>query len=283
MQYGHRKNKDQRHLSITSCTKTSRFFNYIYMEAAPTNSKAWYRSWFNSPYYHQLYFQRDEKEAAAFIDRLVEKLNPPADSRMLDIGCGRGRHSIQLAVKGFAVTGIDISEDSISEAKQSETDQLEFFVHDMRLPFRMNYYDYAFNFFTSFGFFRTRREHDNAIRTIAQALKPGGVFVIDYLNAHFIENHLQYKSELEKDGVTFNITRWLDETHFYKKIIVEDEANLEEPLEFTEKVAKFSLGDFNDMFAFHNLQIQDVYGSYNFEPYHVTNSQRLIIVAKKMK
>lgn len=253
------------------------------MEAAPTNSKAWYRSWFNSPYYHQLYFQRDEKEAAAFIDRLVEKLNPPADSRMLDVGCGRGRHSIQLAAKGFAVTGIDISDDSITEAKQSETDQLEFFVHDMRLPFRMNYYDYAFNFFTSFGFFRTRREHDNAIRTIAQALKPDGVFVIDYLNAHFIENHLQYKSELVKDGVTFNITRWLDETHFYKKIIVEDEANLEEPLEFIEKVAKFSLGDFNDMFAFHNLQIQDVYGSYNFEPYHVTNSQRLIIVAKKMK
>lgn len=251
---------------------------------AITNTKAsWYREWFNSPYYHHLYFHRDHEEAGEFIDGLLDKLQPSPDAFMLDVACGRGRHSIHLASKGFRVTGIDISEDSIEDAKKSENDRLEFFVHDMRLPFRMNYYDYAFNFFTSFGFFRTRREHDNAIRTIAQALKPGGIFVIDYLNAHYIENHLQYKSEFQKDDVNYYITRWLDETHFYKKIVVEDEANLEEPIEFTEKVAKFSLGDFNDMFSFHDLQVQDVYGNYHFESYHVTDSPRLIIVAKKVK
>ncbi len=253
------------------------------MEALETGKKSWYRDWFNSPYYHQLYFKRDEEEAADFIDGLLQKLNPPKDALMLDVGCGRGRHSIYLASKGFNVTGIDISDDSIAEAKESETENLEFFVHDMRLPFRMNYYHYAFNFFTSFGFFRTRREHDNAIRTIAESLKTDGIFVIDYLNTHYVENHLQYKSEIQKDDVTFCITRWLDETHFYKKIVVEDEANLHEPLEFTEKVAKFSLGDFNDMFAFYGLQIQEVYGNYHFEPYHVTNSPRLIIIAKKTK
>lgn len=253
------------------------------MEALSADQKTWYRNWFNSPYYHQLYFQRDEQEAAAFIDRLLVKLNPPSNAAMLDVACGRGRHSIHLASKGYLVTGIDISDESIAEAKKHETEELEFFVHDMRLPFRMNYYDLAFNFFTSFGFFRTRREHDNAIRTIAQALKPGGSFIIDYLNAHYIENHLQYKSEFQKDDVTYYITRWLDETHFYKKIVIEDEANLQEPLEFVEKVAKFSLGDFNDMFSFYDLQVQEVYGDYHFEPYHVTNSPRLIILAKKLK
>lgn len=253
------------------------------MEALSANQKTWYRNWFNSPYYHQLYFQRDEQEAAAFIDRLLIKLNPPDNAAMLDVACGRGRHSIYLALKGYLVTGIDISDDSIAEAKKNETEKLEFFVHDMRLPFRMNYYDVAFNFFTSFGFFRTRREHDNAIRTIAQAIKPGGSFVIDYLNTHYIENHLQYKSEFQKDDVTYYITRWLDETHFYKKILIEDEVNLQEPLEFVEKVAKFSLGDFNDMFSFYDLQVQEVYGDYHFEPYHVTNSPRLIILAKKLK
>ena len=251
------------------------------MEALESNKKSWYRDWFNSPYYHQLYFQRDEQEAANFIDALLLKLNPPQHSLMLDVACGRGRHSIHLALKGYMVTGTDISEDSIAEAKEYEKENLEFFVHDMRLPFRMNYYHYAFNFFTSFGFFRTRREHDNAIRTIAQSLNADGIFVMDYLNAHFVENHLHYKSEIKMGDVTFFITRWLDETHFYKKIVVEDEVNLEEPLEFTEKVAKFSLGDFNDMFAFYGLQIQEVYGSYQFEPYHVSNSPRLIILAKK--
>jgi SAM-dependent methyltransferase len=253
------------------------------MEEQQTEQTSWYRDWFNSPYYHQLYFKRDETEAAAFINRLLEKINPSPGSRILDVACGRGRHSIHLASKGYFVTGIDISDESIEDARQFENDHLEFFVHDMRLPFRMNYYDYAFNFFTSFGFFRTKREHDNAVRTIAQSLKTGSMLVMDYLNAHYVENHLVYKSEIVKDNVNFYITRWLDETHFFKKIIVEDEAHLEEPLEFTEKVAKFSLGDFNDMFAYNNLQIQEVYGSYEFEPYHVTNSPRLIIIAKKLK
>ncbi|MFT3843899.1 MAG: class I SAM-dependent methyltransferase [Lacibacter sp.] len=253
------------------------------MKLHEQNKQSWYREWFNSPYYHQLYFNRNEQEAAVFIDELLTKLHPPENAKILDVGCGRGRHSIHLASKGFFVTGIDISADSITEAKKHESENLEFYVHDMRLPYRMNYYDYAFNCFTSFGFFRTRREHDNAIRTIAGSLKHNGIFVIDYLNAHYIENHLQYKSEIEKDGVNFQITRWLDENYFYKKIVVEDENRLDEPLEFTEQVAKFSLGDFNDMLSYHDLQIQEVYGSYTFEPYHITNSPRLIIVAKKTK
>ncbi len=256
---------------------------FCYMEEQQIAQNTWYRNWFNSPYYHQLYFQRDETEAAVFIDRLLQKIQPPLDSKILDVACGRGRHSIHLASKGFFVTGIDISEESIEDAKQFENERLEFFVHDMRLPFRMNYYNYAFNFFTSFGFFRTKREHNNAIRTITQSLSTGGILVMDYLNTHYVENHLVYKSEIVREDVTFYITRWLDETHFYKKIVVEDEANLEEPLEFTEKVAKFSLGDFNDMFAYNDLQVQEVYGSYEFDAYHVTNSPRLIMIAKKVK
>lgn len=242
---------------------------------------AWFKNWFNSPYYHQLYFKRDEKEAAAFINRMIEHLKPMPGAEMLDVACGKGRHSIQLAGKGFTVTGIDLSEDSIREAKESESENLSFFVHDMRLPFRINYFDYAFNFFTSFGYFKTRREHDNAIRTIAQSIKPNGIFVMDYLNVHYAEDHLVHKSEKQIDDVNYYITKWFDETHFYKKIIVEDE-NLQEPLEYTEKVAKFTLGDFTEMFAYQGLQIQEVFGDYLFNNYDVKKSPRLIMIARKV-
>lgn len=240
----------------------------------------WFKDWFNSPYYHQLYFQRDEAEAEAFINKLIDHLKPVPGSQMLDVACGKGRHSIQLASKGFCVTGIDLSEDSIIEAKMQETENLEFFVHDMRLPFRINYFDYAFNFFTSFGYFRTMREHENAIRTIAQSVKKGGTFVLDYLNTHYAEDHLVHKSEKEIDGVNYYITKWFDETHFFKKIAVEDEA-LEEPLEYTEKVVKFTLGDFTEMFAYHGLQIQEVFGDYQFSDYNVNKSPRLLMIARK--
>jgi SAM-dependent methyltransferase len=240
----------------------------------------WFKDWFNSPYYHQLYFNRDEKEAAYFIDKLINYLQPPPGSLMLDVACGKGRHSVHLAEKGFDVTGIDLSEDSIEEALRYETDTLHFYRHDMRLPFRINYFDYAFNFFTSFGYFTTRREHDNAIRTIAQSIKSGGYFVMDYLNVHYAEDHLVHQFDKEVDGINFFITKWFDETHFYKKITVEDDV-LKEPLIFTEKVAKFSLGDFTEMFAFQGLMIEEVFGDYNFNGYDVRKSPRLIMIAKK--
>jgi len=201
---------------------------------------------------------------------------------MLDVACGKGRHSIQLASSGFDVTGIDLSEDSIREAKEFETERLHFFLHDMRLPFWINYFDYAFNFFTSFGYFNTRRENDNAIRTIAQAIKSQGYFVMDYLNVHYAEEHLVHKSNIEIDEVNYYITKWFDETHFYKKIVVEDDS-LDEPLEYIEKVNKFNLGDFTDMFAYQGLQIQEVFGDYKFAGYNVTKSPRLIMIAEKIR
>jgi SAM-dependent methyltransferase len=246
-----------------------------------TENKPWFKDWFNSPYYHQLYFKRDKEEATKFINKLIEYLKPGKESLMLDVACGRGRHSRILAALGFDITGIDLAVESIKEAKKYETESLHFFVHDMRLPFWINYFDYAFNFFTSFGYFNTRREHDNSIRTIAQSIKPGGIFVLDYLNAHYAEDHLVHKSELKIDEVTYFITKWFDENHFYKKIIVEDKT-LKKPIEHQEKVAKFSLGDFTEMLAYHQLQVQEVFGDYSFNDYHVKNSPRMVIISKKI-
>jgi len=241
---------------------------------------AWYKNWFNSPFYHKLYFERDEQEARAFIGQLISHLQPPPQSRMLDVACGRGRHSKILAASGFEVTGIDISADSIAYAKQFEQEHLEFFVHDMRLLFRSNYFDYAFNFFTSFGYFKTRREHDDAIRTIACSLKAGGIFVIDYLNVHWAEAHSVHNEQKKAGHTVYDIHRWDDETHFYKKITVHD-PTLQQPLSYTEKVAKFTPGDFTDMLGFQGLQVQEMYVDYLFNPYHLRQSPRLIIIARK--
>jgi ubiquinone/menaquinone biosynthesis C-methylase UbiE len=242
----------------------------------------WFNQWFDSPYYHELYFNRDQQEATAFIEALVKHLKPPAESRMLDVACGRGRHSMTLAEGAFHVTGIDLSYQSIIAAKAAEQENLEFFQHDMRLPFRINYYDYAFNFFTSFGYFRTRREHDAAIRTIARSLHLDGILVIDYLNTHYSEAHLVHETDVTSGAFNFHITKWMDETHFYKKIEVEHD-QFTVPHIYTEKVSKFSLGDFTEMLAFQGMQIQEVFGDYQFGPYHVRKQPRMIMIAKKIK
>ncbi|MDE3254073.1 MAG: methyltransferase domain-containing protein [Bacteroidota bacterium] len=243
--------------------------------------KAWYKDWFNSHYYHLLYQHRDDREAMAFIHTLIRYLSPSPGARMVDIACGKGRHSKVLADMGFDVTGIDLSAASIAEAQKLETDTLHFYQHDMRLPFWINYYQYAFNFFTSFGYFRTRREHDNAIRTIAQSLQPGGIFVIDYLNVHYSEDNMEKSWQSAVGDITFHITKWHDETHFFKQIQVSEKQNVSPKHLYTERVAKFSLGDFTEMLAYQHLQVQEVFGNYELGRYDVYKSPRMIIVAKK--
>ncbi len=244
--------------------------------------RTWFLDWFNSPYYHLLYKNRDDDEALAFINKLIEHLEPIPQSSMLDVACGKGRHSKALADMEFDVTGIDISLESIMEAQSFENDSLHFFQHDMRLPFRINYFDYAFNFFTSFGYFKTDREHNNAIRTIAQSLKANGTFVMDYLNVHYAEDTLETKLQKNVNGVHFHISKWHSEEHFYKQIQVE-ENGLDFKHLYTEKVAKFTLGNFTEMFAYQGLQIQEVFGDYHFAPYDLRKSPRLIMIAKKIR
>lgn len=240
----------------------------------------WYKHWFNTPFYHKLYFSRDEQEAAAFIRNLLLYLKPSPESRMLDVACGKGRHSLLLAGAGFYVIGIDLAPDSIAAASLHANEKLQFYVHDMRLPFWINYFDYAFNFFTSFGYFATRREHDAAMRTIAASLKPGGTVVFDYLNVHYAAERLVHNEIKEIGETVYDIQRWQDASHFYKKITIHD-PSLTLPVVFTEKVAKFSLDDFTGMLSFQKLQMKEVFGNYGLGAYDVRKTPRMIIVAER--
>lgn len=241
----------------------------------------WFKDWFDSPYYHILYKNRDENEAIRLIDKLVSQIRPAAGSRIVDVACGKGRHAMHLATFGYDVTGIDLSESSISEALQNEKENLHFFTHDMRLPFLINYFDYAFNFFTSFGYFKTDRENENALRTIAQSLVKGGSFIIDYLNTGHTAAQMVPHEHKNIDDISFTITRWHDDQRFYKKIVVEDPASAE-PQVFVEAVQKFSVPDFEELFRKQGLEIKNVYGDYDFNVYDETSSARMIVVAEKI-
>jgi SAM-dependent methyltransferase len=240
----------------------------------------WFREWFDSPYYHKLYFQYNEAEAAGFITRLLDLLKPPPGSSMLDVACGRGRHARILAAHHFDVTGIDLAPGSIAFARQFENDHLHFYVHDMRQLLCTNCFGYAFNFFTSFGYFATRRENFNTIHMVGKALRPGGVFVLDYLNARAVEKRLVRNEQKVIDGITYTITRWCNGKHFFKKILISEE-RLPQPLEFIERVAMLGPEDFRSLFEPNDLHIRDIYGNYQLEPFDPEHSPRLVLVAEK--
>ena len=244
-------------------------------------AEEWFKIWFSSPYYDILYKKRDKEEAAKLIDALVRRLQMPPNSFVLDAACGKGRHSIALAAKGFDVTGIDICVPAITEAKKHELANLHFYLHDIRLPFYINYFDYAFNFFTSFGYFRTMREHNDATRTIAQSLKLNSVFTIDYLNVPYAEKRLKPSDIVEADNILFEIERWVDDKYFYKRIEVNDKTKHVNET-FTERVEKFTLSDFTAMLSLQGLQAENVFGDYELNEYNEKESARLIITARKI-
>ena len=244
----------------------------------------WFESWFGSPYYHILYEQRDDDEAEAFADALLRYLEPAQGSRMLDIACGEGRLSRSLAARGYDVTGIDLSHASISlaqqaEAQRGEASNLHFFVHDMRMPFYINYFDVAFNFFTSFGYFAKPRDHKMAARAFAAALKPGGFLVVDYLNRETVLAGLVPEEDVERGGIHFSIRRRYDGTHFIKEIRFTDRQG--HPQHYTERVAAFGLADFLQLFRKLKLGLVNTFGDYKLQPFEPDKSPRLVMVFKK--
>jgi SAM-dependent methyltransferase len=240
----------------------------------------WFSTWFDSPHYHRLYAYRDDAEAEGFTDALVGRLRPRPGSRVLDLGCGAGRHARQLASKGYDITGIDLSARSIAEARKAERPHLRFRRQDMRVPFGSRNFDYVFNLFTSFGYFEAPGDHETVVRNIAAALKEDGRLVLDYLNVRYADAHLTPREEKTVNGVAYRITRWVDGGFFLKRIVMDD-GGPGSPVQHVERVARFTLGDFDRMFGANGLTIEEVYGSYELGPYDALTSPRLILVARK--
>ncbi|QPH39490.1 class I SAM-dependent methyltransferase [Pedobacter endophyticus] len=240
--------------------------------------RKWFQYWFNSPYYHILYQERNNAEAEFFIDNLTNYLDPVVDAKMLDIACGKGRHAIYLNKKGFDVTGIDLSEQSIKFAKKFENDKLHFLVHDMRRLFYINYFDIALNLFTSFGYFDTEKEHVDALKTFRKCLKANGILVIDYFNTEKIIGNLNHCETKSLDDITFNITKTVVDGKIIKKINFEDKHKV---YNFEERVQAFTFDNFERMLTKAGMVVQKAFGNYALDDFDKANSDRLILVCKK--
>jgi SAM-dependent methyltransferase len=241
-------------------------------------TREWFKDWFDSKYYHILYKHRDHREAQLFIDALASRLALAQGSRVLDLPCGKGRHSIYLAEKGFNVTGVDLSEQSIAYARQFETDRLSFFVHDMRVPVRVNYFDAVLNLFTSIGYFEKDTDNAKTVSAAAKALKPGGTLVIDFMNVNKVIRGLVKEESKTIDNITFNIRRFVENGFIVKEIRFEDEGKQHV---FMERVRALTRVDFEGFLKSAGLKLINLWGDYTLHELDEENSDRLIIAAVK--
>ncbi len=240
------------------------------------DSTKWYASWFDTPYYHILYKERNYTEAQMFMDNLTQYLSLESNNHILDLACGKGRHSIYLNKIGYKVTGIDLSKNSITHASQFANDNLQFKIHDMRQPFSQQF-DAVFNLFTSFGYFEHEKDNLDTIQAIKANLNETGFGVIDFLNADYVISNLVADEQKVVDNITFNIKRYVKDGYIYKDISFEDNG---QSFSFSEKVEAITLQDFERYFEQAGIHLLDIFGDYHLKPFNLQTSPRLIMIFK---
>lgn len=245
-----------------------------------TEIKEWYEDWFDSKYYHILYQNRSHEEAESFIETLFNYLNISKSSLVVDMACGKGRHAKKIAKLGYNTMGLDLSKESILDAKNHELSHLQFHVHNMLTSPKLQFTeaDVVLNLFTSFGYFKTLENHTKVINNFGSCIKTKGLFIFDFMNAQKVINELNTEEVKELDGVVFKITRRVENDVILKTIRFNDNGR---SYEYTEEVFGLTLEHFKTMFESNGFSIKNTFGDYQLNQYHVDESSRLIIIAQK--
>lgn len=234
----------------------------------------WYTTWFDTPYYHILYKNRNDDEAHNFMSKLTSFLTLKPDAHILDVACGRGRHAIYLNKLGYNVTGIDLSQNNIDHAKRFENDKLKFLRHDMCQPLGKTY-NAVFNLFTSFGYFENDESNVNAIKAMRKNMTPNAFGVIDFLNIHYTKKHLKPFELKTIDGIEFRIEKHFENGYLFKQIKFEADG---ESFDYIERLKCIDLNLFESYFNKAGLHIKQKFGNYDLEDYDKETSERLILI-----
>lgn len=236
----------------------------------------WYEKSFGEDYL-TVYKHRDFRGARKEVERMISWLGLPPGAKVLDLCCGMGRHSLVLAEAGYKVTGLDLSEVLLHEARaQSGAEQVTWLRSDMReLPLEGDY-DAVVNLFTSFGYFEEDMEQVKVLCEIHRMLKPGGKFVIDYLNPDYVIHNLVPHSTREDGELVIDESRRIEDGYVKKDIIITPKQGTASR-RYHESVKLYSLEQFSKMIERVGLQIEVVFGSYEEDNYDAQHSSRMIV------
>lgn len=241
----------------------------------------WWSRYFDDNYLN--IYSYTEESAETEVEGIVRMLNLTPPSRILDLCCGFGRHSLILASRGYDVTGLDISRSFLNYARRKAEERgifLKFEQRDMREIQHESEFDAVINIFTAFGFFENEQEDMKVLECVARALKPNGQFVIDTLNRDFVIHSGQYQTWKQRNGTTVLEERFFD---FFKSRLeinhhLIDSKNGERKLESSFRL--YTLTEMLDMFDKAGLMLTDVYGNFDGSLYS-GESPRMILIARR--
>ncbi|WP_373231421.1 class I SAM-dependent methyltransferase [Cohnella sp.] len=248
--------------------------------------------WFTESFgedYMVVYRHRNLENAELEIGSMMKWMDLETNAAVLDIGCGTGRHAHALKSLGYRVTGLDLSEVLLSEARQRDDEgHLVWIKGDMRkLPLENDSFDATVNLFTSFGYFDEFKDNIRVLAEIKRVLKPEGRFLIDFLNPTFLKNTLVSASVRvdELTGLHISEKRSIEGEFVVKRIEVKPQADQTghtgPSRHYEERVRLISLEQFKAMLEQTGLVLDSVYGGYEGSAYTADSSKRLILLGRR--
>jgi len=217
----------------------------------------------------------------AEIDFLEKTLSPQKGAKILDCPCGHGRHSVELARRGYNVVGQDLNGFFLEKAKDAANQagvSVSWHKEDMREVLFEDEFDIVLNLFTSFGYLENDDEDQKTLNAAAKSLKRRGWFVLDVINRDkIIQNYLKRDWLQLSDGSLVLINRQFDHVNGYN---IERRTWIGNQKEVSLPLRMYTIPELKAMLCNAGLALEEVYGSYDGDSF-TFNSNRCILVAKK--
>jgi len=244
-------------------------------------ARPWWETFFGSDYLKQ--YEDDPERTASEVDAVEKVLHLAKGARILDLACGAGRHAIELARRGYRVTGFDLSEELLKAARaaaRAARQRVAFAQGDMRgLPYRGEF-PAAINMFSSFGYFDSDEDDRKVLEGVARALKPRGKLLMERFNRESLAYELPLQGwRVGDDGSvvlqedTFDVLRGRYDT---RQIVIDREGTREHH----GSVRAYTLTELKALFDAAGLPIHRVLGGLDLSPYRA-RSRRLVLYAVK--
>jgi ubiquinone/menaquinone biosynthesis C-methylase UbiE len=251
------------------------------------NQIPWYseEAGFFSEWYFSVVGIRPKDEIAPHECDFLEKvLNLKKGSKILDLCCGHGRITTELARRGYIMTGQDVNNyflDIAGNKAREENLNINYIKSDMRrIPYQ-NEFDAVLNMFTSFGFFGSDEEDEKVIREVSRSLKTNGKFVMDYVNKDFIIRKYMTEDTRKIENGYVKIKREYDHIKSSHLDIFDIYINDKLVKHFTCDFRFYSVTELTSMFKRNGFRTLDVYGNFEFDPLSF-DSKGCIIIAEKI-
>jgi cyclopropane fatty-acyl-phospholipid synthase-like methyltransferase len=246
-------------------------------------TKIWYENESFWKTFAPTMFHRERVEAtAAEVEQIVKLLNVNKTATILDLCCGIGRHSLELAQRGYNVVGVDLSKEYLAKARSKAKARglnIKFLKDDMRRFCQLDYFDAAINMFTAFGYFDNPADDKRAVSNIYYSLRKGGTLIIDVIGKEIIARMFRSRDWDENNGRIFLQERKLDRDWSWidnKWIVFENGKKRE--FEFGHRI--YSAAELTALLKDCGFKSVKIFGDLSGADYD-HNAKRLIAVAKK--